>query len=40
MTKSQCDVVVVGGGTAGGMAAYELAHNGVDVLLIEKERLP
>lgn len=40
MTRSQCYVVVVGGGTAGGMAEYELAHRGVDVLLLEKERLP
>jgi geranylgeranyl reductase family protein len=40
MTGSQYDVIVVGGGPAGGTAAYELARRGTRVLLLEKERLP
>ena len=34
------DVIVVGAGPAGAMAAYELARNGRKTLLLEKERLP
>ena len=32
------DVIVVGGGPAGCMAAYEAAKMGVSVLLLEKDR--
>jgi geranylgeranyl reductase family protein len=34
------DVVIVGTGPAGGMAAYELASRGLKVALLEKETLP
>jgi len=34
------DAVVVGGGPAGAMSAYELSKNGLRVLLIEKHELP
>jgi geranylgeranyl reductase family protein len=40
VTDTNYDVIVVGGGPAGGTAAYELARRGVQVLLLEKERLP
>lgn len=40
MTDTNYDVIVVGGGPAGGTAAYELARRGVQVLLLEKEQLP
>jgi flavin-dependent dehydrogenase len=34
------DVIVVGGGPAGGTTAYELARRAAQVLVLEKERLP
>ncbi len=34
------DVIVVGAGPAGGESAYQLARNGNNVLILEKERLP
>jgi geranylgeranyl reductase family protein len=40
MDAGRYDVVVVGGGPAGGTAAYELSRRGARVLLLEKERLP
>ena len=40
MPSKRYDVVVVGGGPAGGTAAYELSRQGIRVLLLEKERLP
>jgi geranylgeranyl reductase family protein len=38
--KQDYDVIVVGAGPAGATFAYELARNSIDVLLLEKERLP
>jgi geranylgeranyl reductase family protein len=40
VTDTNYDVIVVGGGPAGGTVAYDLARRGVQVLLLEKERLP
>jgi len=34
------DVIVIGAGVAGASAAYELANNGANVLVLEKEKLP
>ena len=34
------DVIVVGAGPAGATLAYELSRKGMDVLILEKERLP
>jgi glycine/D-amino acid oxidase-like deaminating enzyme len=34
--NTSCDVAVVGGGLTGALAAYFLAREGVDVLLVEK----
>ena len=36
--KNSYDVVVVGGGPAGSMAAWETAKGGATVCLIEKDR--
>lgn len=40
MDGLRCDVVVVGGGPAGCTTAAELATGGLDVVLVEKERIP
>lgn len=37
---AQCDVVVVGGGPAGTMAASKLAQEGFEVILLEKTKFP
>ena len=36
--KSSYDVVVVGGGPAGSMAAWEAAKGGASVCMLEKDR--
>jgi geranylgeranyl reductase family protein len=38
--KQTYDVIVVGAGPAGATLAYELAKAGIDVLVLEKEKLP
>jgi len=38
--KQSYDVIIVGAGPAGATLAYELARRGVEVLLLEKEKLP
>ena len=38
--ERQADVIVVGAGPAGAATAYQLAHAGVDVLLLEKAAFP
>ena len=38
--KQSHDVIVVGAGPAGATLAYELARRGIEVLLLEKEKLP
>jgi len=40
LLKQSYDVIVVGAGPAGATLAYELAKKGVEVLLLEKEKLP
>jgi geranylgeranyl reductase family protein len=39
-TNHSHDVIVVGAGPAGATLAYELARQGMDVLILDKERLP
>lgn len=38
--QKQYDVIIVGSGPAGAIAAYELAKKGVKVLILEKDTLP
>lgn len=40
MQQYQCDVLVVGAGPAGSMAAKTAAENGVDVIFIEEHKVP
>lgn len=40
MTELRADVLVVGGGPAGAMTAWELAASGVDVLLVDRAHFP
>ena len=35
-----CDVLVVGAGPAGSMAARTAAENGVDVIILEEHKVP
>ena len=39
-TNHSHDVIIVGAGPAGATLAYELSRKGIDVLILEKERLP
>src|SRR5690242_18692700 len=38
--SKSADVIVVGGGPAGSSAAYTLAKQGLDVLVLEKQKMP
>ena len=38
LTKLSYDIVVVGGGSGGSLSAWKAAEQGVDVLMIEKDR--
>ena len=40
MSKTRCDVLIVGGGPAGSSAAYSLANQGIDVRVVEKYNMP
>jgi digeranylgeranylglycerophospholipid reductase len=40
MQQYQCDVLIVGAGPAGSMAARSAAENGVDVIFIEEHKVP
>ena len=35
-----CDVLIVGGGPAGSAAAWKLRREGVEVLVLDRERFP
>lgn len=37
---TKCEVIIIGGGPAGSMAAAQLAQNGIDVVLIEQQQFP
>ncbi|MEE9449921.1 MAG: FAD-dependent oxidoreductase [Ignavibacteriaceae bacterium] len=39
-TPHKYGVIIIGAGVAGASAAYELANSGVNVTVLEKERLP
>ncbi len=40
VTRPKNDAIIIGAGPAGALLAYELAGAGLDVLLVEKKRLP
>ena len=40
MNVQYFDVVVVGGGPSGSIAAYELARHGISTAIVEKEKMP
>jgi flavin-dependent dehydrogenase len=40
MDNKQFDVIIIGAGVAGSSAAYDLANAGLNVLVLEKEKLP
>jgi geranylgeranyl reductase family protein len=40
MVNTDADVIIAGAGPAGSMAAYELARQGISVLILEKTRFP
>ncbi len=40
MFKHSYDIIIVGAGPAGAMLAYELSRKGIDVLIIERKKLP
>jgi len=38
--KRSYDVIIVGAGPSGATLGYELARRGIEVLILEKEKLP